>query len=155
MIYLFVQTWIWLLLAGLLGLLVGWLIWGREDGQSTGKLPVSAGQYVDPARDVSEPLIEPILPDPGAVEPIPVRDSWKPEPLDEPDGPVDNLQRIKGVGPVIEKTLNNLGIYHFRQIADFTDENIKWVDNYISFPGRIQREQWVAQAARLTQSDTP
>jgi NADH-quinone oxidoreductase subunit E len=61
----------------------------------------------------------------------------------------DDLQRIKGVGPVNEKHLHDLGVYHFDQIAGWTRAEIRWVGTYLAFPGRIDREQWVAQAANL------
>jgi NADH-quinone oxidoreductase subunit E len=61
----------------------------------------------------------------------------------------DDLQRIKGVGPINEKRLHELGIFHFDQIAAWVRSEIRWVGTYFSFPGRIDREQWVAQAARL------
>ena len=40
-------------------------------------------------------------------------------------------------------------IYHFDQIADWTRDQIRWVGTYLSFPGRIDREQWVTQAGNL------
>jgi NADH-quinone oxidoreductase subunit E len=61
----------------------------------------------------------------------------------------DDLQRIKGVGPINEKRLHELGVYHFDQIAVWVRSEIRWVGTYLSFPGRIDREQWVAQAAKL------
>jgi NADH-quinone oxidoreductase subunit E len=61
----------------------------------------------------------------------------------------DDLQRIKGVGPINEKRLHELGIFHFEQIAVWVRSEIRWVGTYLSFPGRIDREQWVAQAAKL------
>lgn len=61
----------------------------------------------------------------------------------------DNLQLIKGVGTVLEKVLNETGIYHFDQIAQLSTEEVNWLDSSISFPGRIKREQWVAQAKAL------
>lgn len=66
-------------------------------------------------------------------------------------GGKDNLQRIKGVGQVLEALLNETGIYHFNQIANLSPEEIKWLDNSMSFPGRIEREKWVAQAKDLAQ----
>ena len=62
----------------------------------------------------------------------------------------DNLQRIKGIGPVNEMKLNALGIFHFDQIAHWTRQEIRWVGTYLSFPGRIDRENWVSQATILT-----
>lgn len=65
------------------------------------------------------------------------------------EGGKDNLQRIKGVGNVLESVLNETGIYHFDQIANLTPNEIKWLDNSMDFPGRIDREEWVAQAKEL------
>ena len=53
------------------------------------------------------------------------------------------------MGPVNEKRLHELGVYHFEQIAAWVRSEIRWVATNLSFPGRIDREQWVAQAARL------
>jgi NADH-quinone oxidoreductase subunit E len=64
-------------------------------------------------------------------------------------GEPDDLQRIKGVGPVNEKRLHQLGVFHFDQVAAWVRGEIRWVGTYLSFPGRIDREQWVAQAAKL------
>ncbi len=64
-------------------------------------------------------------------------------------GKADDLKRIKGVGPKIEGILNELGIYHFDQIAGWTDENKAWVDTRLKFKGRIDREDWIAQAKVL------
>lgn len=65
------------------------------------------------------------------------------------DGAPDNLQRIKGIGRVNEQKLNDLGIFHFDQIAQWTRAEIRWVGTYLAFPGRIDREKWVEQAANF------
>jgi predicted flap endonuclease-1-like 5' DNA nuclease len=64
-------------------------------------------------------------------------------------GKPDDLELIKGIGPRNVKRLHALGIWHFSQIAAWTPENVEWVGSYLAFPGRIEREQWVAQAAAL------
>ena len=64
-------------------------------------------------------------------------------------GQADDLKRIKGIGKVNEGKLNGFGIWHFDQIADWTKSEIDWVDDYIAFPGRIEREDWVGQAKVL------
>ena len=70
--------------------------------------------------------------------------------LDEPrNGEADDLKLIAGVGPKLEQTLNELGIYHFDQIAAWTIEEIDWVDDYLQFSGRIVRDNWVDQADAL------
>ncbi len=64
-------------------------------------------------------------------------------------GKADDLKRIRGIGPQNEGRLHGLGIWHFSQIAAWTDENVKWVGSYLAFSGRIHREKWVAQAHDL------
>lgn len=62
----------------------------------------------------------------------------------------DDLKRIKGVGPFIEKKLNTIGIFTFDQISKFTSEDMQTVTELISFfPGRIERDDWKGQAAVL------
>ena len=65
----------------------------------------------------------------------------------------DDLKEIIGVGPFLEKKLYAIGIYTFRQIANFTQDDIEQVNNVIEyFPGRIERENWVGQSAVLAQN---
>ncbi|MCB0518167.1 MAG: hypothetical protein H6577_06345 [Lewinellaceae bacterium] len=62
----------------------------------------------------------------------------------------DDLTMIKGIGGFIEKKLNGLGIYTFEQISKLDHETIESLTNAIEFfPGRIERDDWVGQAARL------
>ncbi len=61
----------------------------------------------------------------------------------------DDLTQIGGIGPRIQQVLNSLGVYEVMQIAAWTPENVAWVDDYLSFGGRIVREGWVEQAAAL------
>ncbi|MCA0928888.1 NADH-quinone oxidoreductase subunit E [Ruegeria profundi] len=65
------------------------------------------------------------------------------------DGKADNLKLLKGVGPKLEQTLNELGIYHFDQIAAWTPEHVAWVDERLQFKGRIERDGWIEQAGKL------
>ena len=65
------------------------------------------------------------------------------------DGKADDLKQISGVGPKLETTLNSLGVFHYDQIAVWNRDNISWVDNYLSFKGRIDREDWIGQAQTL------
>lgn len=64
-------------------------------------------------------------------------------------GRSDDLKLIKGIGRQNEGRLHGLGIWHFDQIADWTSANVEWVGSYLAFPGRIEREGWVAQAREL------
>ena len=64
-------------------------------------------------------------------------------------GGQDDLKLIGGVGPKLEETLNELGVYHFDQVAKFTPADIAWVDQRLRFKGRIERDDWMAQARIL------
>jgi NADH-quinone oxidoreductase subunit E len=62
----------------------------------------------------------------------------------------DDLKKIRGVGPKLEALLNDMGFYHFDQIAKWTDEEVAWVDqNLDGFKGRAGRDNWVEQAKSL------
>ena len=62
-------------------------------------------------------------------------------------GKADDLKTIEGVGPALEKLLNELGIFHFEQIAGWGEAEIAWIDgNLKGFKGRATRDKWVAQA---------
>jgi NADH-quinone oxidoreductase subunit E len=65
----------------------------------------------------------------------------------------DDLTRIDGIGAVNEAELNDLGIYHFWQIAAWTAEEVVWIAQHIHFPDRIVREHWIKQAAGLLLHD--
>ena len=65
----------------------------------------------------------------------------------------DDFKRIKGVGLVLEQALNELGIYHYYQLATLTFNNVRWVEHQIGFPGRVQREDWIAQARDLARGN--
>lgn len=59
----------------------------------------------------------------------------------------DDLKDIVGVGPFLERKLHSLGIYTFRQVANFTKEDVDKVNGIIEFfPGRIERDNWVDQS---------
>lgn len=75
----------------------------------------------------------------------------RPEALSAPKGgKADDLKQIKGVGPKLEKLCNELGFFHFDQIANWTEAEVAWVDaNLKGFKGRVSRDGWVEQAKIL------
>lgn len=86
----------------------------------------------------------------AASKPIVSSDPDKPERLSAPrDGDADDLKRVKGIGPANEKKLNAFGVYHFDQIANWSAEQAEWIGKELSFPGRIEREEWIEQAKVL------
>jgi len=69
-----------------------------------------------------------------------------------PDGTEpDDLKRIRGIGPVLQNLLNGMNIFTFRQIADFTDDDVTLVSAALgrSFPDRITRDDWMGGALDL------
>ncbi|HHV69530.1 NADH-quinone oxidoreductase subunit E [Brucella intermedia] len=75
-------------------------------------------------------------------------DKNRPQPMERPEV-VDDLKLISGVGPKIEQTLHELGIFTFKQVAAWKKAERDWVDGYLSFHGRIEREDWMKQAKAL------
>jgi small subunit ribosomal protein S2 len=70
------------------------------------------------------------------------------EPLSGPRGVADDLKKLTGVSPAIEKKLNDLGIFHFWQIAELSGTAAHKVGEEMGLPGRV--DGWVAQAKELT-----
>ena len=64
---------------------------------------------------------------------------------------IDDLSRINGIGNATESDLNRLGIYHFRQIANWTPENTAAVAETLGLGNRIQEDAWIEQAKRLVE----
>ncbi len=86
-----------------------------------------------------------------SAERRPVAPDGKPELLKAPrSGKADDLKMIKGIGPKLEKLLNELGVWHFDQIASWRKKEVEWVDSHLEgFKGRIERDEWVKQARTL------
>jgi len=70
--------------------------------------------------------------------------------LSKPQGAADDLKKILGVGPKLENTLNQTGIFHFAQIARLSQKAIDELDDKLAFKGRVARDKWVEQAKALS-----
>lgn len=75
----------------------------------------------------------------------------QPELLKVARGTSDDLKKIKGVGPKLEGVLNELGVWHYWQIAGWSGAEISWVDARLKFKGRIERDGWIEQAKILAE----
>lgn len=90
----------------------------------------------------------------AATKPVPAAtvastdDKNRPAGIAKPAKP-DDLKMISGVGPKIEGILHSLGIYTFAQVASWKKAEREWVDGYLKFKGRIEREDWLGQAKAL------
>ena len=69
--------------------------------------------------------------------------------LTRPIGGYEDLKRIRGIGVLIEKKLNSLGITAYEQVANWTGADIDRISQILDFKGRIERENWVEQARIL------
>jgi small subunit ribosomal protein S2 len=84
------------------------------------------------------------------VEPLPAAETGGLgfEPLPGPRGVADDLKKLPGISPAIEKKLNDLGIFHFSQIAELSPTAAHNVGEEVGLPGRV--DSWVAKAKELT-----
>ena len=64
----------------------------------------------------------------------------------------DDLKKITGVGPALEKKLHEAGITSYAQIAGWSEEDIAGYEETLSLGGRVERDDWVAQATELSKA---
>lgn len=188
------EIWVLILLAALLGLFAGWLIWGgrrksdtdgaaaevrslraelekchaaghekddligrleaRLEGRGAGTADATPKPAVSAPAAAAQKAVDPDFDRDGVDEGV--NEGVKPMTLDAPrGGKGDNLKKIKGIGPKLEKLCNRLGFWHFDQIANWTDDEVAWVNaNLEGFKGRVTRDDWVAQAKLLSAGGT-
>lgn len=174
---LLLKIWLCLLIAFLLGLLLGWVLRALGCKRKFAALLQSHQQELSQVRQQENSQMLSLLaeldelkhryqPEKGAV--IQAAKVSAPEPVASisydagnitPKAPdlftqapddKDDLKKINGIGPVFEGMLNDLGIYHFAQLASLDEENVHWIANHIDlFPDRIYTDRWVEQAAEL------
>ncbi|MCA0905200.1 NADH-quinone oxidoreductase subunit NuoE [Ruegeria marisrubri] len=118
--------------------------WLGKDGKQAG---ASAAEKPPKAPEAPKPAVKQAAE--AKAKPADVKED-QPETLTAArDGKADDLKLLKGVGPKLEETLNELGFYHYDQIAAWTPEHVAWVDARLKFKGRIERDGWIEQAAKL------
>ena len=130
------------------GLLLGWIFCSEL------KPPVQSNETsTAPSAPEPAPVTAPVAQAPEVEAPVveAVEDAVRPEALSGArDGGADDLKMIKGVGPKLEIMLNELGFYHFDQIAGWSAAEVAWVnDNLTGFKCRVSRDNWVEQARKL------
>jgi NADH-quinone oxidoreductase subunit E len=120
-----------------------------EDARSTA-LEIAGAADAAGSTVPSKP--EPVIPA-GARAGLLPEDFRQPKSMPKPKK-ADDLKAISGIGPKLEKVLNELGVWTYPQIAAWTREEIAWVDDYLSFKGRIGRDDWIGQAVKLSGNKT-
>lgn len=169
---------LWLMISGIIGLIIGAVIGvalaiflqkifcaeaanGSEEvspisDADAGTTMSAAVAETPSATEAPEPEAEPV--EAPAEEPAPAEQPVeiasgapkKPRTMKAPrKAGADDLKQLKGVGPKLEQTLNDLGFWHFDQIAKWGADEIAWVDDNLKFKGRIERDGWVEQAKTL------
>ncbi len=72
--------------------------------------------------------------------------------IEAPRGEPDDLKRIKGIDGKLEQRLNDIGVFHFWQIADLDADHAAALDRALRTKGQVQTEEWVAQAKKLVEA---
>ena len=119
----------------------------REAGATSAK-PAAKSKTAPPkpkATPATKSAPEPVVPAPVVAD----DSGLSAIQLKVPKGAADDLTALKGVGPKLAEKLNELGIFHFRQIADLNAVQRVELDAQLSPPGRLERDGWVAQAKDL------
>jgi predicted flap endonuclease-1-like 5' DNA nuclease len=126
-------------------------LWMRRDRgkEPEDRLPDALSEPLD-GRSGAPPPAAPITAEGAAT----VAEAPAPSMPPAPEGPPDDLSRMKGVGPKLIALLHELGVTHFSQIAAWTDEDVAAMDQRLgAFKGRITRDRWVEQARHLAEGD--
>jgi small subunit ribosomal protein S2 len=141
------------------------IIAAREAAQIKSSIAAGDSEYVE-VDESSEAAVAPAPASPAAAEAAPVVEEEAPAVEEQAsaaeeapvaaEAPVveevavstgaDDLTNINGIGPVIAGKLNDLGITTFKQIAEFSAEDVERIDGELNFKGRIEREEWISQA---------
>lgn len=151
-----------------LALFFGWAPRREEASIATPVVtPVTTPDPVAEVAPFSEPIPAPLVettpaavatPDPVAVPPVADAPAASGKPVfltAARDSGADDLKKIRGVGPKLEQTLYNMGIFHFDQIAVWGPAEQAWMDdNLEGFKGRVSRDDWVGQAKMLMAGGT-
>lgn len=72
--------------------------------------------------------------------------------IEGPRGEPDDLKRITGISGKLEQRLNDIGVYHFWQIADLDPENVAIIDRQLRLKGQIEQNNWIAQAKKFVEA---
>jgi len=148
MSYLLAEIVLYLLIAGLIGFGIGWSVRSKFEKKSSEESTSVSSPKSTKVEEVATKLSKE---EPSGESEEVKEDQNPPALLTEARAEgKDKLSSMKGIGPVIEKKLNELGIYHFNQIASWNRDQEKWIETQLAFPKSIAKEEWVKQAKELS-----
>jgi predicted flap endonuclease-1-like 5' DNA nuclease len=124
MIWLVIEMWVLLLAAFLLGAIGA--VWAMSARKRSAAASGAAAEDIANVRATAPTLL-----------------------FDAPDGQKDDLTLIIGIDRDTESRLNNLGVFHLRQIATWDDGAARWIEIRLNEPGRVARERWTEQATAI------
>ena len=141
MLYLLTEIFVYLIIAFLLGLLFGWAITHLVLTHKLSRMEALARiNYMSLEKELNDAKSALKYSQSGHFD-VGKEDSTKKG---------DDLKIISGIGPVLEKHLNKMGIHTYKQIANLSQKDLEWLSLTIeAFPDRIEREHWVDQAKKL------
>ena len=109
--------------------------------------------YREPPRDYAFTPQSNLRPPEAALDPIDMirtTDTASNLLLEPGFGQADNLEKIRGIGPMLRQLLNDTGVFYYWQIAEWSEQDVASVDALLpGYQGRITRDRWVEQAREL------
>lgn len=129
-----------LVIAGIIGIIIGYII-GKNSFPSI--KPIGNETKPEDKNEKVKHAINPIFKKNSALDSKPLILTY-PKLTGK-----DSLTKIKGITSKIESDLNNLGIYHFEQISQWSNKNCEWVEEFLLLPKIVRANQWVEQAKVL------
>jgi predicted flap endonuclease-1-like 5' DNA nuclease len=179
MVYLFGQILFWIALSLAVGIALGWYIRGIIRGDAYQEMAMKEVKFERPARTIatgegassstvlndalmqarreleacqqSLAMAEARLRAGGGNGPA-LRRPSNAASKQMPAGGRDDLKKIFGIGPYIERRLAEIEITTYRQIASLSETDIERIGEHLNyFPGRIERDGWQDSARRLHQ----
>lgn len=137
--------------------------------ESTEIVAEATVETLDAVESVAETTADALVEVADVVEAAPVELAAEPEQVVEAAAPVveavveaqaettkimaDDLTRLVGIGPKLAISLGELGVTSFSQIAAWTADDLKSIDQLLNLKGRADRDAWIAQAKRFAAAD--
>jgi large subunit ribosomal protein L21 len=117
-------------------------------GMPSSEKAAAAAERATQPKKAAKPAAKKAAPKAAAEEKAPAKKAAPKKTAAKTDG-ADDLTRISGVGPVMVKKLHANGVTTFAQIAAWTPEEVAAMDDVLNFKGRIDRDEWLKQAAEF------